>query len=143
VTITYTVPNAGTTTTTTTTTTKTATPAVPALSLVWLRSSRFAARKGTSLMLTLSRPATIAVVVSRTVTGHRVRGVCKPTAKKGTRCTISVRERGLIFVGVAGRNTLKLRLPRLKKGRHHVAITAENQYGRSRPIKLTFTITGK
>jgi hypothetical protein len=54
-----------------------------------------------------------------------------------------VRERGLIFARVAGSNTLRLRLPGLKKGPHHVAIIAENQYGRSRPIKLTFTITGK
>jgi hypothetical protein len=140
VTITYTVPNVGTTTTTTTTA---ATPSAPALSVVGLRSSKFAASKGTSLMLTLSRPATIAVVVSRTVAGHRGRGVCKPAAKKGTRCTISVKERGLVFPGVAGRNTLKLTLPRLKKGRHHLTITAENEYGRSVPIKLTFTITGK
>jgi hypothetical protein len=54
-----------------------------------------------------------------------------------------VKERGLVFPGVAGTNTLKLTLPRLKKGRHHLTITAENQYGRSVPIKLTFTITGK
>jgi hypothetical protein len=141
VTITYTVPSGGTTTPTTTTTTTR--PSVPALSAARLRSNKFAANKGTSLMLTLSRPATIAVVVSRTVTGHRVRGVCKPAAKKGKRCTISVKERALIFVGVAGRNTLKLTLPRLKKGRHSLTITAKNQYGRSSPIKLTFTITGR
>jgi hypothetical protein len=109
VTITCTFPGVGTTTTTTTTTTSTTattstttTPSVPALSAARLGSNRFAATKGTRLMLTLSRPATIAVVVSRTVTGHRVRGVCKPTAKKGKRCTISVKERTLIFQALRG-----------------------------------------
>jgi hypothetical protein len=135
VTITYTVTSVGTTTTTT--------PSAPALSAARLRSNKFAANKGTSLMLTLSRPATIDVGVSRTVTGHRVSGVCKLTAKKGKKCMISVKERALVFEGVAGRNTLKITLPHLKKGRHNLTITAKNQYGRSGPIKLTFTITGK
>jgi hypothetical protein len=148
VTITYTVPTLGTTTTTTTTstppdTTTTTTPSVPALSATRLRSSKFAANKGTKLMLTLSLPATIAVVVTRTVTGHESRGACRTTARKGKLCTVSVKERTLIFPGVAGRNTLKLTLPRLKKGRHSLTITARNQYGRSGPVNLTFAITGK
>ena len=101
------------------------------------------AKKGIALKLTLSQSATIKILIAQTVKGHKPRGVCKPTAKKGKSCTATVKRRTLTFSGSAGSNALELKLAGLGKGSYTATITAENANGKSTPIKLTFTITNK
>jgi hypothetical protein len=43
--------------------------------------------------------------------------------------------------GKAGRNSFKLKLRGLAKGRYTAAITAQNANGKSRTVKRKFTIT--
>jgi hypothetical protein len=118
------------------------TPA-PALSGVKLGSKSSTGKVGIALKLTLSQPATIKVLVAQNVKGHKLKGVCKPAAKKGKSCTITVKRRTLTFSGSAGSNSLALDLASLGTGSYTVTITAENANGKSTPIKLPFTITNK
>ena len=101
------------------------------MSAVRLRSKRFAAKKGTTLKLTLSQAARITVLITKTVRGHKVKGVCKRHAKTGKRCTTTVTKRTLSFSGRAGANAFKLKLRRLAKGRYTAAVTAQNANGKS------------
>ncbi len=120
------------------------TPA-PALSGVKLGSKRLAAnavKKGVALKLALSQPATIKILIAETVKGHKLRGACKPTAKKGKSCTDMVEKRTLRFSGAAGSNTFELKTAGLGKGTYTATITAEDANGKSSPIRLAFTIIG-
>lgn len=122
--------------------TATKTPA-PVLSDVRLAARHLAPRvleKGVALRLTLSQAARIEVVISEEVKGHKLRGVCKPRAKKGKSCAITVKRRTLTFSGSAGSNAFKLRLAGLRHGSYSAIVTAENVHGESRPIKLSFAI---
>ena len=116
-------------------------PPAPTLSGVKLGSKRFAAKKGITLELTVSQPATIEVVIAETFKGHELRGACKPAAKKGKRCTTKVKRRTLTFSGSAGSNLSKLKLAGLGKGSYTATITAQNTSGQSNATRLTFTIT--
>jgi hypothetical protein len=118
------------------------TPA-PALSGVKLGSARSTAKKGIALKLLLSQSATIKILITQTVKGHKPRGVCKPTAKKGKSCTAMVVKRTLTFSGSAGSNALELRLVGLRKGSYTATILAENANGTSSAVRLAFTITNK
>jgi hypothetical protein len=120
-----------------------ATPPVPALSAVKLGANKFAARNRTTLKLTVSQAARIKVRITQTVKGHKVKGVCKRHAKTGKRCTIKLTRRTLTYSARAGANAFKLKLQGLAKGAYTAAITAQDASGKSRTIKLTFTITHK
>jgi hypothetical protein len=115
----------------------------PMLSGVMLGSKSSTGKKGIALKLTLSQPATIKVLIAETVKGHKLTGVCKPTAKKGKSCTTTVQKRTLTSSGSAGSNTLELKLAGLAKGSYTATITAENANGTSSPVRLAFTITHK
>jgi hypothetical protein len=115
----------------------------PVLSGVRLGSKRFAAKKGTTLKLTVSQPARITVLITQTVKGHKVRGVCKRHAKTGKSCTTTITKRSLTFSARAGANAFKLRLPGLANGAYSATIIAQNANGKSPAIKLKFTITHK
>jgi hypothetical protein len=115
----------------------------PALSGVKVGSRRFGARKGTSLKLTVSQLAGIRVLITQTVTGHKVTGVCERHAKTGRRCTATLIKRILTFAAREGANVFKLKLPGLAKGAYTATITAQNANGTSQAIKLTITITHK
>jgi hypothetical protein len=115
----------------------------PALSGVKLGSRRFAAHKGTTLKLTVSQPARIRVLITQTVAGHKVRGVCKRHTTTGRRCTTTTVKRTLTFSARAGANGFRLKLPGLAKGAYTATITAQNANGKSRAIKLKFTVTHK
>ncbi len=117
------------------------TPA-PTLSGVKLAPKRSTGKKDIALKLRSSQAATIKVLIAQTVNGHKVRGVCKPTAKKGKSCTTTVEKRTLTFSGSAGSNELELKLAGLGKGSYMATIIAENANGRSTPIKLTFILSG-
>jgi hypothetical protein len=118
-------------------------PPAPALSAVKLGSNRFAARKGTTLKLRVTVAARIRVLITQTVTGHKLKGVCKPQARAGRRCTATITKHSLTFTARAGASRFKLKLPGLAKGAYTATITAQNANGKSRPIKLRFTITHK
>jgi hypothetical protein len=113
------------------------------LSGVELASKSSTGKKGIALKLTLSQPATIKVLIAQIVKGHKLRGVCKPTAKKGTSCTTTIEKRTPTFSGSAGSNALKLRLAGLGEGSYTATITAQNANGTSSPVRLAFTITHK
>jgi hypothetical protein len=115
-------------------------PPAPTLSLVELGSQHLTAKKALALKLTVSQATTIEVLIAETVTGHKLAGVCKHTAKQGSRCTTTAERRTLTFSGSAGSNTLKIKLAGLGKGSYTATILAEDANGRSTPIKLTFTI---
>ena len=116
-------------------------PSAPALSAVKLGSKKFAAKKGTTLKLTVSQAARITVKIGQTVTGRKVKGVCKIHAKTGKRCTTTVTKRTLTLSARAGANTFKLKLRGLAKGAYTATISAQNANGKSRAITLEFTIT--
>jgi hypothetical protein len=118
-------------------------PHAPALSVVKLGSKRFAARKGTKLTLTVSQAARITVLITKTVTGHKFNGVCKRPAKNGKKCTTTITQRSLTLSARAGVSAFNLKLKGLAKGRYTAAITAENTAGKSRTVKLKFSITHK
>ena len=118
-------------------------PPAPTLSGVKFGSKHLAAKRRVALKLTISQAATIKVRITQNVDGHKHGGVCKPTAKKGKSCTITVQKRTLTFSGSAGSNALELKLAGLGKGSYTATITAENANGNSTPIKLTFIITRK
>jgi len=96
-----------------------------------------------ALKLTLSQPATIGVLIAETLKGHMLRGVCKPSAKRGKSCTTTVEKRTLTFSGSVGSNAIELKLAGLGKGSYTATITAENATGTSNPVRLAFTITHK
>jgi hypothetical protein len=119
------------------------TPA-PTLSGVKLGAKRLAAaKKGIALKLILSQPATIEVLIAQNVKAHKLNGVCDPAAKKGKSCQTTVKRRTLTFSGLAGSNTLGLELAGLGKGSYTATIFAENATGKSRQVRLAFTIAGK
>lgn len=120
--------------------TGTKTPAL-VLSGVKLGSKNSTGKKGTTLELTLSQPATIKILIAQTVKGHKLRGVCKPQAKKGKSCTTAVEKRTLTFSGSAGSNALKLKLAGLGKGSYTATIIAENTKSKSNAVALAFAIT--
>jgi len=113
----------------------------PVLSHVRLSPAKFKARAGTRLKLTLSRAATVEVVITQRVKGRKVAGRCKRNAKKGKRCHLTVRKARRSFTGVAGANSFRLKLSKLKPGRYSAKITARDATGAaSKPVTLTFTI---
>jgi hypothetical protein len=81
-----------------------------------LASKKFRAKKGTAVKLTLSQSATIDLVLTHTVKGHKVNGVCKPMAKKGKRCTTSTEV--LITQTVKGHKVEGVCKPMAKTGKN-------------------------
>jgi hypothetical protein len=105
-----------------------------------LGSKSFTATKGTTIKLTLSRAASIKIVVTHSLTGHKVAGVCKTHVKMGKKCTINSQVKTLHFSGAAGSKRFKLRLPTLKPGSYTARVTASDSAGRSNGVTLKFTI---
>jgi hypothetical protein len=112
----------------------------PTLSGGSLGSTKFKAKKGTTLSLTLNLPATVKGVITQNIKGHKVKGVCKAKAKKGTKCTINKKRKTLTFTGVAGANRFQLKTKGLKPGSYTLKVTASNSGGTSNTITLKFKI---
>ncbi len=113
----------------------------PTISRVSLAPSRFQATKGTLLRLTLSAPATVTALVTVPVSAHKVKGKCKANAKQGKRCTLALQKAKLSFRGAPGKNSFKLRAPRLAPGRCTLTLTARSAgSATSKPVSITFTI---
>lgn len=113
----------------------------PKLSGVRLRSHRFTARRGTTLILTLSESAKLQIQISRSLAGRKRRGHCRVGVKKGRRCAVVHRVRRLALRGKRGRNRLRLDTKRLPPGRYVATIRAQDSGGRtSKPITVRFQI---
>jgi len=116
-------------------------PPPPVISNASFASSSFKAKSGTKLRLTLSKPATVAVVVTQRLKGRKVAGKCKPKAKTGTRCKLTVQNAKLSFKGAKGKNAFRFRLPKLKPGSYSATIKARDAGGRvSKPLTLKFKV---
>jgi hypothetical protein len=124
------------------------------LDRVALAKSRFAvvakgkqpdATHGNTLSLRLNLPATVTLTFERVRTGRKVKGKCKPGARRGTRCTRQTPDGTLTrtlpagtsriaLTGVVGSKTLAV-------GTHRLTVRAKGADGRSTAAKvLTFTI---
>jgi hypothetical protein len=112
----------------------------------FLVGSRVDSSHGTSLALRLSAPATVTFTFERAVAGRKVKSVCKPGAKKGTRCTMYTRD-GVItrslpagsadvaITGLLGKQKLAI-------GTHRLTVQAHGTDGQTTAAKtVTFTIT--
>jgi hypothetical protein len=115
-------------------------PPVPVLTRVHLTPSSFTAKKGTTVAFTLSTPASVTVVITQTVRGRKLNGRCRPIAKHGKRCTVTLKRTTRTLRGAAGANSIKLGLARLAPGVYHATISARNSGGTSRRFVLKFTI---
>jgi hypothetical protein len=123
-------------------TAKIAPPPPPVISKASFAPAAFKAASGTKLKLTLSEPATVAVVVTQKVSGRIVAGKCKPKATTGKKCTLTVKRAKLSFKGVKGANAFGFLVPKLKPGSYSATITARDAGGRvSKPLTLKFKVT--
>jgi hypothetical protein len=116
-------------------------PPPPVISGAKFKASSFAAKRGTSLFLTLSEPATITVLIKGKVSGRKVDGRCKPGAKKGRHCSIRSRSITLRLKGKAGANAFAFKPRGLKPGKYTATIIARDSGGRtSTAIVLHFSV---
>ena len=109
-------------------------PVISHLSLTGSGASR-------TLKMTLSRRATVTVVITRALAGHRVKGLCQTRAQKGRRCTLTVRVATHKYKGGRGRNSFKLQLGSLATGHYVAAVVAQNASGSSARHTLKFAIS--
>jgi hypothetical protein len=112
----------------------------PTLSHVHLTRSKFMAKKGTTVTAKLSQAATVNVLVTQARHGRKVNGHCKPGAKRGKLCTLTVRSAKLAFHGVSGSDRFTLLIRKLAPGHYSATITARAAGESSKPVTLTFTI---
>jgi hypothetical protein len=116
-------------------------PLAPVLSSVRLAKAKFRLRRGTTLFFNLSEPATLTAAITRTIHGHKVRGRCRTGARKGKRCSVTLRRGRLTFGGTAGTNQDRFRPSRLTPGRYVATLTAVDAGGRSSSaVPVRFTI---
>jgi hypothetical protein len=120
----------------------------------WRLGSRLArtARKrppvGTRFSFRLNEAARVRFAFTQRVAGRRVGGRCvaqNERNRKQRKCTRIVTTGAFSFNGHAGTNAVIFqgrlsRHKKLKPGRYTLVITATNSAGRSKPVKLTFTI---
>lgn len=99
-------------------------PARPGLSSVELAPAAFAARRGTTLSLTVTEAARVSVRITRTLHGHRIDHACVAGARRGRRCTRTSLDAELSFTAAAGANSFPLRVPNLSPGRYAAVVSA-------------------
>jgi hypothetical protein len=117
-------------------------PTGPVLSGVRLAQRKFRAKAGTTLSFTLNEPATVTGAITRTVRGHKVHGHCRVKARHGRRCSLVVPAGRATFAGVAGANSARFRLSRLRAGRYQMTAIARDAAGQtSPPVMIRFTVT--
>jgi hypothetical protein len=93
------------------------------------------------LTLTLSERARLSAVVAQHVRGRRIHGRCVRRAKRGRRCTLTVKRAGRTFAAARGRHTFRLNLTRLRAGRYVIVLSARSgSGGRSRVHRLPFAL---
>lgn len=115
-------------------------PVPPAISNASFAAGSFPASAGTKLRLTLSQAASVRVVVTKRVKGHKVGGKCSPRAKTGPPCTLIVQKGSFSYDGKKGPNAFAFRPATLKPGAYSAGISAHNATGTSRTTTLAFAI---
>jgi hypothetical protein len=124
------------------------------LDRVALAKSRFAtvpngkkpdATHGSTLSLRLNLAATVTLTFERVRAGRKVKGKCKPGARKGTRCTLQTPEGKLTRPVPSGTSRIALTglvgSKRLAVGTHRLTVRAKGVDGRITAAKvLNFTI---
>ncbi len=108
---------------------------------VGLASKSFKASGGTSLNVKLAVAGKVKVVITQIISGRKVNGVCKASAKKGSKCTIKKQVRTVTFNGKKGSNKLSFKLKGLKKGSYSAKLTATNSAGKtSNSVTFKFSL---
>lgn len=124
------------------------------LDRVALTKSRFAtvpkgkkpdATRGSSLSLRLNLPGTVTLTFERVRTGRKVKGKCKPGARKGSRCTLQTPDGTLTRELAAGTSSIALTgvlgTKTLAAGAHRLTVRAKGADGAITAAKiLNFTI---
>jgi hypothetical protein len=101
-------------------------PARPGLSSVELAPAAFAARRGTTLSLTVTEAALVSIRITRTIHGHRVDHACVASGRRGRRCTRTSLAAELRFTAAAGANRFPLRVANLSPGRYGAVVSARD-----------------
>ncbi len=101
-------------------------------------------RHGATLALRLSAPATLRLAFARARPGRRVKGTCRPGARRGPRCTSYARARTTTRALPAGTSrvaiTGRIGATALAPGRYRLTVSARTPDGRTSTSKR-FTIT--
>jgi hypothetical protein len=103
------------------------------------------ATRGSALSLRLNLSATVTLTFERVRTGRKVKGKCKPGARKGSRCTLQTPDGTLTRALPAGTSSIALTgilgSKTLAAGAHRLTVRAKGADGATTaPKVLTFTI---
>jgi hypothetical protein len=103
------------------------------------------ATRGSSLSLRLNLAATVTLTFERVRTGRKVKGKCKPGARKGSRCTLQTPDGTLTRALPAGTSSIALTgilgSKTLAAGAHKLTVRAKGADGATTAAKiLNFTI---
>jgi outer membrane protein assembly factor BamB len=97
----------------------------------------FRSGRNWTLTLTLSEPATIMLLVTDKLSGRKVNGRCRVSARRGRRCTLTVRIKEITLRGTHGNDRFTLRLRGLRRGRYTAILTARAGNG---PVSRSYTL---
>ena len=120
----------------------TSAPPLVAVRLSALRISPRQVRRTARITFSLTRGAKVRFTVERAIKGRRSAGRCRPTARRGRRCTLFKSVRGSFsHTGVTGANTVRFtrRLGgrNLSRGSYRLVATPEG----GGPARIAFTVT--
>ncbi len=109
------------------------------------RTGKLKGIQGATLSATLTEAATLTLTFERQASGRRAGKTCSTKAKKGSRCTVYLKDGTLKRAFKAGAVTLalngRLGATALRLGAHRVRISARTADGRTaKPVTLTFKI---
>lgn len=110
------------------------------LSQVSFTPSHFKAKAGTTVKFTLSRAASVSIVISRTLHGRRANHKCIIKGTHGPKCKVTIKSVAHVR-GAAGLNTVKLGVGTLAKGRYKVQVFAVGGGKHSKRVTRHITIT--
>jgi outer membrane protein assembly factor BamB len=98
-------------------------------------------RRHARLHVTLSKAASVSVILRRVVSGRRIGKRCRRRAHTGRRCLTTVRARAQTFHGKAGKRIFRLRTKALRTGRYRLSVIARNSAGQhSRRVTVRFRV---
>jgi predicted phage tail protein len=114
----------------------------PAISRFKLSAARF--RKSTTISFKLSEAAKVTLSFERKLRGHKARGKCVTSAKKGARCTLYRRLATKVKVdGTVGMNSLRLGRRGMPAGSYRLTLVATDSTGkRSEAARTSFRLVG-
>jgi hypothetical protein len=114
----------------------------PAITHLKLSSSSF--RKSTTIRFRLSEAAKVTLSFERKLRGHKRRGKCVTSTRKGARCTLYRKLSTKVTVnGSAGTNALRLGRRGMRAGSYRLTLVATDASGkRSAKLRAGFTLIG-